>query len=186
MRGSTPTEAIRKAAGLRVRPITMTALAAFFALIPGALALERGSEANAPLARAILGGLLAGEPATLFVLPALYSLFIHDSPEVEEERKRRAPPAMAILSTRLRTSSGIITAAAPRGTPIITLDVSLNTGSARGCFPTGDTECPGALCSASRSSPRTGKPGRSPRDTTSMNTPRSALRKTSPSSSSKR
>jgi multidrug efflux pump subunit AcrB len=87
--GLSPTEAIRKAAGLRVRPITMTALAAFFALIPGAFALERGSEANAPLARAILGGLLAGEPATLFVLPALYSLFIHDSPAEEEERKRR-------------------------------------------------------------------------------------------------
>ena len=45
----------------------MTALAAFFAMVPGALALERGSEANAPLARVILGGLLAGEPATLFV-----------------------------------------------------------------------------------------------------------------------
>jgi multidrug efflux pump subunit AcrB len=87
--GLSPTQAIRKAAGLRVRPITMTALAAFFALIPGAFALERGSEANAPLARAILGGLLAGEPATLFVLPALYSLFIHDTPQAEEERKAR-------------------------------------------------------------------------------------------------
>ena len=87
--GLTPTQAIRKAAGLRVRPITMTALAAFFALIPGALALERGSEANAPLARAILGGLLAGEPATLFVLPALYSLLIHDSKQTEEERRTR-------------------------------------------------------------------------------------------------
>ena len=93
--GLSPTEAIRKAAGLRVRPITMTALAAFFALIPGALALERGSEANAPLARAILGGLLAGEPATLFVLPALYSLFIHDSPAdgrgAQELGMRRRP-----------------------------------------------------------------------------------------------
>ena len=61
-----------------MRPVTMTALAAFFALIPGALALERGSEANAPLARAILGGLLAVEPATLFVLPCLYSLLVRD------------------------------------------------------------------------------------------------------------
>ncbi|HWE37520.1 MAG TPA: efflux RND transporter permease subunit, partial [Isosphaeraceae bacterium] len=78
--GLTPTQAIRKAAAIRVRPITMTALAAFFAMIPGALALERGSEANAPLARAILGGLMAGEPATLFVLPALYSLLIKDPP----------------------------------------------------------------------------------------------------------
>ncbi len=60
--GLTPFEAIRKAASLRVRPITMTALAAFFALIPGAMAIERGSEANAPLARAILGG-LAGRRA---------------------------------------------------------------------------------------------------------------------------
>ena len=76
--GLSPTDAIRKAAGLRVRPITMTALAAFFAMIPAALAMERGSEANAPLARAILGGLMAGEPATLFVLPALYSLIIRD------------------------------------------------------------------------------------------------------------
>ena len=78
--GLSPTEAIRKAASIRVRPITMTALAAFFAMIPAALAIERGSEANAPLARAILGGLMAGEPATLFVLPALYSLIIRDKP----------------------------------------------------------------------------------------------------------
>jgi len=76
--GLTPTQAIRKAASIRVRPVTMTALAAFFALIPGALAIERGSEANAPLARAILGGLLAGEPATLFVLPCLYSVLVRD------------------------------------------------------------------------------------------------------------
>jgi multidrug efflux pump subunit AcrB len=76
--GLSPTEAIRNAAALRVRPITMTALAAFFAMVPAALAIERGSEANAPLARAILGGLLAGEPATLFVLPALYSLMVRD------------------------------------------------------------------------------------------------------------
>jgi multidrug efflux pump subunit AcrB len=76
--GLTPTEAIRKAAAVRVRPVTMTALAAFFAMIPAALALQHGSEANAPLARAILGGLLAGEPATLFLLPAIYSLLVRD------------------------------------------------------------------------------------------------------------
>jgi multidrug efflux pump subunit AcrB len=82
--GLSPTDAIRKAARIRVRPITMTALAAFFALVPAAFALERGSEANAPLARAILGGLLAGEPATLFVLPVIYSLL------VREPRKQKA------------------------------------------------------------------------------------------------
>ena len=80
----TPTEAIRNAAALRVRPITMTALAAFFAMVPVALALERGSEANAPLARAILGGLIAGEFATLFVLPALYSLLVRGKIKADE------------------------------------------------------------------------------------------------------
>ena len=45
-------------------------------MIPTALALEKGSEANAPLGRAILGGLLIGTPGTLLVVPALYSLLI--------------------------------------------------------------------------------------------------------------
>jgi multidrug efflux pump subunit AcrB len=76
--GLTPTQAIHKAAVIRVRPVTMTALAAFFAMVPMSLALGRGSEANAPLGRGILGGLLAGEFATLFVLPALYSLLVRD------------------------------------------------------------------------------------------------------------
>jgi len=87
--GLTPTEAIRKAASIRVRPVTMTALAAFFAMIPMALAMGRGSEANAPLGRAILGGLLAGEPATLFVLPALYSLMVKDHQEETPGKSRR-------------------------------------------------------------------------------------------------
>jgi multidrug efflux pump subunit AcrB len=76
--GLSPMEAIRKAASIRVRPVTMTALAAFFAMIPAAMALQRGSEANAPLARAILGGLAAGVCGTLFVLPALYSTLVRD------------------------------------------------------------------------------------------------------------
>jgi multidrug efflux pump subunit AcrB len=83
--GLSPVEAIRKAAAVRVRPVTMTALAAFFAMLPTALALEHGSEANAPLARAILGGLLAGEPATLFVLPALYALLVRDKKKSAED-----------------------------------------------------------------------------------------------------
>ena len=69
-------EAIRKAASIRVRPIVMTALAAFFALLPMALAFGRGSEANAPLGRAVIGGLLIGMLTTLFVVPSLYSLVV--------------------------------------------------------------------------------------------------------------
>jgi multidrug efflux pump subunit AcrB len=92
--GLSPTEAIRKSASIRVRPVTMTALAAFFAMIPAALAIERGSEANAPLARAILGGLLAGEPATLFVLPALYSLMVRDKKPSPDHAAAHGEPAI--------------------------------------------------------------------------------------------
>jgi len=74
--GLSPTEAIVKAASVRVRPVVMTALAAFFALIPMALGLARGSEANTPLGRAVIGGLLAGLVTTLFIVPSLYSLVV--------------------------------------------------------------------------------------------------------------
>jgi multidrug efflux pump subunit AcrB len=74
--GLSPTEAITRAASIRVRPVVMTALATFFALIPMSLGLARGSEANVPLGRAVLGGLLAGLVTTLFVVPCLYSLWV--------------------------------------------------------------------------------------------------------------
>src|SRR5512135_757678 len=79
--GLMPTAAIRKAASIRVRPVVMTALAAFFALVPMSLALSKGSEANGPLGRAVIGGILAGLVTTLFVVPSLYSLVIHGRPE---------------------------------------------------------------------------------------------------------
>lgn len=71
--GMSPTEAIRTAAAIRMRPILMTALAALLALLPMALALGRGSEANAPLGRAVIGGLIAGVLTTLLVVPCLYA-----------------------------------------------------------------------------------------------------------------
>ena len=83
--GLDPTSAIIKAASVRVRPVVMTALAAFFALLPMALGLARGSEANTPLGRAVIGGLLAGLVSTLVVVPALFSLVVPDSGPVEED-----------------------------------------------------------------------------------------------------
>jgi multidrug efflux pump subunit AcrB len=83
-----PTEAIRKAAVIRARPVVMTALAALFALIPMALALEQGSEANAPLGRAVIGGLLAGLVTTLVIVPALYSIVVR---EKKTKKYRREP-----------------------------------------------------------------------------------------------
>ncbi len=79
-----PTAAIIKAASVRVRPVVMTALAAFFALLPMALGLARGSEANTPLGRSVIGGLVAGLVTTLFVVPALFSLVVRDSGQPDE------------------------------------------------------------------------------------------------------
>ena len=79
----TPGEAIRRAAAIRARPVVMTALATFLALIPMALGLSRGSEANVPLGRAVLGGLVAGLVTTLLVVPCVYSLVIPNKFEEE-------------------------------------------------------------------------------------------------------
>lgn len=91
-----PTAAILAAASVRVRPVIMTALAALFALIPMALGLARGSEANAPLGRAVIGGLLAGLVTTLFVVPALYSLVVRGQlPPDEPDDFDKVAPASA-------------------------------------------------------------------------------------------
>ncbi len=87
--GMTPDAAIREAASIRVRPVVMTALAAFFALVPMALAIERGSEANAPLGRAVIGGLLVGLVTTLLVVPCLYSLVVHERAGDAQRRQER-------------------------------------------------------------------------------------------------
>lgn len=71
--GMTVREAIVTAGALRLRPILMTFLATFISLIPMAVGMGKGSEANVPLGRAVLGGLLAGTILTLFVVPILYS-----------------------------------------------------------------------------------------------------------------
>jgi RND family efflux transporter MFP subunit len=64
--------AILEAARLRLRPILMTALATVFGLLPMAIGIGHGAEPNAPLGRAVIGGVLASMALTLFVVPVLY------------------------------------------------------------------------------------------------------------------
>jgi multidrug efflux pump subunit AcrB len=64
-----------EAGRIRFRPIIMTALAMILGMLPMALALGAGSAQNAPLGRAVIGGLLAATLMTLFVVPAIYSIF---------------------------------------------------------------------------------------------------------------
>jgi multidrug efflux pump subunit AcrB len=68
--GQTLREAVQFAVRVRLRPILMTSLATVIGLIPMALALEAGSESYAPLARAIIGGLLASVALTVFIVPS--------------------------------------------------------------------------------------------------------------------
>jgi Cu/Ag efflux pump CusA len=63
----------------RLRPILMTACAMISGMIPMSLGLEEGSEQNAPLGRAVIGGMGAATFATLLVLPAVFSLLLSGS-----------------------------------------------------------------------------------------------------------
>lgn len=74
--GAPSTEAAIVGAGERFRPIIMTACAMTVGMVPMALALERGSQMQAPLGRAVIGGLVMSTFATLLVLPALFSIVI--------------------------------------------------------------------------------------------------------------
>jgi HAE1 family hydrophobic/amphiphilic exporter-1 len=69
-------EAVSLASRLRLRPVLMTSLATILGLIPMALKLGTGSEAYAPLARAIIGGLLVSVVVTVYLVPAAY-LLVH-------------------------------------------------------------------------------------------------------------
>jgi multidrug efflux pump subunit AcrB len=80
-RGYDATQAALAAGMTRLRPVLMTALAMMVGMLPMSLGLGEGGEQNAPLARAVIGGLLVATLTTLFIVPTIYSLL------------RRAPPA---------------------------------------------------------------------------------------------
>jgi len=69
----------------RLRPVLMTALAMLVGMLPMALGLGEGGDQNAPLGRAVVGGLAVATLATLFVVPVIYSLMRTGAPRVEEE-----------------------------------------------------------------------------------------------------
>jgi len=72
-------EAIEEAGKRRLRPILMTALTTILAMIPLALGIGEGGEAQAPMARAVIGGLFSSTLITLVVVPTIYTLFEKDS-----------------------------------------------------------------------------------------------------------
>jgi multidrug efflux pump subunit AcrB len=81
-------EAVVHSCRIRLRPILMTSLATVVGLLPMAFKLETGSEAYAPLARVIIGGLLTSIVLTIFVVPAAYLLMY----------RRRAEAAASLVT----------------------------------------------------------------------------------------
>ena len=87
-RGMSVTEAVMGSGTIRLRPVLMTALAMIIGMLPMALGLGDAGEQNAPLGRAVIGGLVMATFATLFIVPIFYTLL------------RRKPPTLHMLDTR--------------------------------------------------------------------------------------
>jgi HAE1 family hydrophobic/amphiphilic exporter-1 len=73
--GASRHDALLSAGRIRLRPIIMTTVAMIFGMIPLALAIGEGAEQRAPMARAVIGGLMTSTMLTLFVVPVVYTMF---------------------------------------------------------------------------------------------------------------
>jgi len=73
----------------RIRPVLMTALAMIIGMVPMALGFGEGGEQNAPLGRAVIGGLLFATVATLFFVPSVFAIF-HSRREAQRAREQEA------------------------------------------------------------------------------------------------
>jgi len=80
-KGLNAIEAALEAGKTRLRPVLMTALAMVLGMIPMALGTGAGGEQNAPLGRAVMGGLIVATVVTLFIVPVIYSLLRKNAPE---------------------------------------------------------------------------------------------------------
>jgi len=91
--GKAPREAALEAGYVRMRPVIMTALAMMIGMVPMAIGLGEGGEQNAPLGRAVIGGLLFATVATLFFVPCVFSI-IHGWLEQQRRRGISEEPAV--------------------------------------------------------------------------------------------
>ncbi|HKW56544.1 MAG TPA: efflux RND transporter permease subunit [Candidatus Acidoferrum sp.] len=92
--GKSAREAALQAGFVRIRPVIMTALAMIIGMVPMATGLGEGGEQNAPLGRAVIGGLIFATFATLFFVPCVFSM-IHGRRERKRNRSDAPSPAVA-------------------------------------------------------------------------------------------
>ena len=85
MTGKNALAAALSAGYARIRPVIMTALAMIVGMLPMALGMGEGGEQNAPLGRAVIGGLIVATFATLFFVPIVYS-YLRKEPPVNLDR----------------------------------------------------------------------------------------------------
>ena len=91
-------QAIEEAGRRRLRPILMTAMTTILAMLPLAIGLGEGSEAQAPMARAIIGGLISSNLITLLVIPAIYAT-MELRATIESRQPKAAESAPVSLSS---------------------------------------------------------------------------------------
>ena len=97
--GMTPLKAAWQAGTGRLRPVLMTALAMIIGMLPMALGLGEGGEQNAPLGRAVIGGLVVATFATLFFVPVVFSLLHRTVPVPEKDESSLPTPPHGLIST---------------------------------------------------------------------------------------
>jgi len=93
-------DAMLSAGFARLRPVLMTAAAMILGMLPMALGLGEGGEQNAPLGRAVIGGLLGATATTLFIVPIIYS-YLRTKPPADLERRLQQEEAEAERSAAL-------------------------------------------------------------------------------------
>ncbi len=93
------------AGSTRLRPVCMTALAMIIGMLPMALSLGEGGEQNAPIGRAVIGGLLFATVGTLFIVPVMYSLMSKQAPVNWEKANRGRDPRSAPMSGDVATGT---------------------------------------------------------------------------------
>lgn len=97
--GHDPERAAYEAAAVRLRPVLMTASAMVLGIVPMALGLGEGGEQNAPLGRAVIGGLLFGTPATLVLVPSLLAVLARRGRLRVAQPEREAVPGGVGVTT---------------------------------------------------------------------------------------
>ncbi len=96
--GRTASEAAIDAGFARLRPVCMTALAMIIGMLPMALGLGEGGEQNAPLGRAVIGGLLVATFFTLVVVPLIYSILRREAVHAQASAAAHVVPTLAPAS----------------------------------------------------------------------------------------